>query len=118
MYTTAPDVLDKKIKALDQQIQEEAIRKANDALLEVRQESEKERILRQKEEEYEQAIDVLAKMILEENKQNIGENMVEKAKDKIDKKNKKANKKTKKEVEENEEEQKTIKRAGRPRKLK
>lgn len=118
MYTTAPDVLEKKIKALDQQIQEEAIRKANEALLEVRQESEKERILKQKEEEYEQAIDVLAKMILDENKQNIGQNMAEKAKEKIDKKNKKTTKKTRKEVEENEEEQTTVKRPGRPRKIK
>ena len=54
MYTTAPDVIAKKIKELDKQIEKEAYERANDAVLEVRQENEKEKILKQKEEQYEE----------------------------------------------------------------
>lgn len=112
MYTTAPDVIAKKIKELDKQIEKEAYERANDAVLEVRQENEKEKILKQKEEQYEDAIKKLAKIIIERNKNNIGTNTAERAKAKID--NKEEVKKEK-EVEQNEKEQKTVRR-GRPRK--
>ena len=112
MYTTAPDVIAKKIKELDKQIEKEAYERANDAVLEVRQENEKEKILKQKEEQYEDAIKKLAKIIIERNKNNIGTNTAERAKAKID--NKEEVKKEK-EVEQNEKEHKTVRR-GRPRK--
>lgn len=112
MYTTAPDVIAKKIKELDKQIEKEAYERANDAVLEVRQENEKEKILKQKEEQYEDAIKKLAKIIIERNKNNIGTNTAERAKAKIDNKEKV---KKEKEVEQNEKEQKTVRR-GRPRK--
>lgn len=112
MYTTAPDVIAKKIKELDKQIEKEAYERANDAVLEVRQENEKERMLKQKEEQYEDAIKKLAKIIIERNKNNIGTNTAERAKAKID--NEEEVKKEK-EVEQNEKEQKTVRR-GRPRK--
>lgn len=112
MYTTAPDVIAKKIKELDKQIEKEAYERANNAVLEVRQENEKERMLKQKEEQYEDAIKKLAKIIIERNKNNIGTNTAERAKAKID--NKEEVKKEK-EVEQNEKEQKTVRR-GRPRK--
>ncbi len=112
MYTTAPDVIAKKIKELDKQIEKEAYERANDAVLEVRQENEKEKLLKQKEEQYEDAIKKLAKIIIERNKNNIGTNTAERAKAKID--NKEEVKKEK-EVEQNEKEQKTVRR-GRPRK--
>ena len=112
MYTTAPDVIAKKIKELDKQIEKEAYERANDAVLEVRQENEKEKILKQKEEQYEDAIKKLAKIIIERNKNNIGTNTAERAKAKID--NKEEVKKEK-EVEQNEKEQKTVRR-GRLRK--
>ena len=112
MYTTAPDVIAKKIKELDKQIEKEAYERANDAVLEVRQENEKEKILKQKEEQYEDAIKKLAKIIIERNKNNIGTNTAERAKAKID--NKEEVKKEK-EGEQNEKEQKTVRR-GRPRK--
>ena len=86
MYTTAPDVIAKKIKELDKQIEKEAYERANDAVLEVRQENEKEKILKQKEEQYEDAIKKLAKIIIERNKNNIGTNTAERAKAKIDNK--------------------------------
>ena len=112
MYTTAPDVIAKKIKELDKQIEKEAYERANNAVLEVRQENEKERMLKQKEEQYEDAIKKLAKIIIERNKNNIGTNTAERAKAKID--NKEEVKKEK-DVEQNEKEQKTVRR-GTPRK--
>ena len=85
MYTTAPDVFVKKIKALNNKIEKEAMQKATNAVNEVRIESENERKLKEKEREYESAVKELAKMILNQNKPIIGTKTAEKAKEKIDK---------------------------------
>ena len=74
--------------------------------------ADKNYLLKQKEEQYEDAIKKLAKIIIVRNKNNIGTNTAERAKAKID--NKEEVKKEK-EVEQNEKEQKTVRR-GRPRK--
>lgn len=130
MYTTAPDVLDKRMKALDKKMEQEAFEMANNAVLEVRHEEEKERELKQKEAEFEDAVKALAKMILDQNRTTVGIKTSEKAKEKIDNKDKtddedksKENiantnktKESKKEVEQNEEKQTKTRRAGRPRK--
>ena len=124
MYTTSQDVLDKKIAALDKQIEQEAFERANQAILEVRQENEKERELKQKEAEFEDAVKSLAKIVLDQNRSTVGIKTAEKAKEKIDaagkqeKKTKTKAKEAKKEVEPNEEKQKKTRRAGRPRKIK
>ena len=116
MYTTAPNVLDKRIRILDRQIEKEAYERANQAITEVRQESERERMVKEREENYEDAIRTLAKMILERNKRTVGIKTAEKAKEKIDKKD--SNETKSKEVEQNEEKQKITRRPGRPRKVK
>lgn len=87
LYSTAQDVLDRKMKALDQKVEEEAIRKANDVLLEVAEENRKEREVREKEENLNDLISKMAKMIIDENENFVGAEMAEKAKDKIDKEN-------------------------------
>lgn len=111
LYITAPDVLDKRMKELDKQIEREAIEKANQAVLEVRQESEKERALREKEAEYRDIVAKMAGLVLDSNRDVLGDNVVEKAKEKVvTKEVKKGNK------EENANEQEKVKRAGRPRK--
>ena len=84
MYTTAPNVLDKRIRILDRQIEKEAYERANQAITEVRQESERERMVKEREENYEDAIRTLAKMILERNKRTVGIKTAEKAKEKIE----------------------------------
>jgi hypothetical protein len=116
MYTTAPNVLDKRIRILDRQIEKEAYERANQAITEVRQESERERMVKEREENYEDAIRTLAKMILERNKRTVGIKTAEKAKEKIDKED--SNETKSKEVEQNEEKQKITRRPGRPRKVK
>ena len=104
MYVTAPDVLDKRMKELDKQIEIDAITRANEAVYKARQESEKEKQLRKKEKELEESIVRLAKMIIDDNEDILGEDVVERAKENIDKEEEKAN------------EQKKTKRVGRPRK--
>ncbi len=84
LYVTAPDVLDKRIKVLNQRIEEEAIRKANEKLLEAAQESEKEREVKKKEKDMQELIRRMAKMIIEENEQLVGEETAQRAREKID----------------------------------
>ena len=85
LYVTAPNVLDKKMKELDKKIEEDAIRKANEKLLEVAEENEKERKVREKEENIDELINEMAKIMIDENKDFVGKEAAEKAKDKIDK---------------------------------
>ena len=89
LYVTAPDVLDKRMKVLDQRIEEEAIRKANEKLLEAAEESEKEREVRKKEQDLQALINKMAKMIIDENEELVGTETAEKSKEKIDQENRK-----------------------------
>lgn len=84
LYSTAQDVLDRKMKALDEKIEEEAIKKANEVLLNVAEESKKEREVKQKEENLNDLISQMAKMIIDENEDFVGTEMADKAKNKID----------------------------------
>ena len=88
LYVTAPDVFEKRIKELDKKIEEEAIRKANEKLVEVAEETEKQKAARKKEKDMENLIDKMAKMMLDENKDIVGKELAEKAKKKIDEENK------------------------------
>lgn len=85
LYTTAPDVLDNRMKELDIKIEEEAIKKANEAVYDVLDESEKQRKVREKEEELDALIDEMAKSLIEENKEALGQDVAKKAIKKINK---------------------------------
>lgn len=99
LYSTAPDVLDKKMKELDKQIEEEAYRKANEKVFEAK--SEKQKALERKKETKEDIIDNLAKLIIEQNKAMIGRDVAESAKEKVDEdKAKRRGRKPKQETEE------------------
>lgn len=84
LYTTAPDVIDKQIKELDRQIEEEAIQKAQEVVKEVR--SEKQKRLKEKQNQKEDLIDELAKIIINENKKVIGNDVAKIATEKINNK--------------------------------
>lgn len=114
LYTTAPDVLEKRMKELDKQIEIEAIQKANQAVLEVKQEREIEKKLREKEQNYDDVVAGMANLILEKNENILGSEIVKKAKEKIEIKDTKKAKRQTKEVKINEQEK--VKRAGKPRK--
>ncbi len=114
LYTTAPDILEKKMKELDKQIELDAIKKANDAVYEVRQEREMERKIKEKERDYDDIVSKLATLIIDENQANLGVEIAENAKEKVKNKNAKETKSVNKEENVNGKEK--VRRAGRPRK--
>ena len=92
LYSTAPDVLDKRMKELDIKIEEEAIKKANDVIMNVIEENQKQRRIKQKEAELDELIDQMAMALIEENKKSLGEDLANSAIDKIESDNKKKTK--------------------------
>lgn len=92
LYSTAPDALDKRMKELDIKIEQDAIKKANETIYDVIEESEKQRKVKQKEEALDKLIDQMAKALIEENKRSVGADVVEAAVEKIDKDSKKKTK--------------------------
>lgn len=111
LYTTAPDVLDKKMEELDKQIEFDAIQKANEAVDRVRHEREKERKLREKERDYKYIVENMANIILDSNEDMLGKEIVREAKEKISSMDSED-----KEELNNDKERNTNKRTGRPRK--
>ncbi len=95
LYSTAPDVLDKKMRTLDAKIEEEAFNKANEKVIEAQ--SAKERALRRKENNMDNLIDDLAKLIIEQNASSVGYDVAQNAinsieNDKQERKTEKTNK--------------------------
>jgi len=86
LYSTAPDVLDKRIRALDDQIEREAFEKAKQKVLEAK--SDKQRELEKKEDNMENLIDRMAKLIIEQNSVSLGSDITSRAIGKIKDKNK------------------------------
>ena len=70
LYSTAPDVLDKKMRELDRRIEEEAYNKANEKVIEAQ--SAKARALRRKEDTMENLISQMAQLIIEQNRMAVG----------------------------------------------
>lgn len=81
LYSTAPDILDKKMRALDRKIEEEAYNRANEKVKEAQ--SIKERALARKENNLENLIDNLAKLIIEQNAEAVGYDVAQNAIDGI-----------------------------------
>lgn len=84
LYTTAPDVLDKRMKALDERIEESATKLAKETIDEVR--LEKERKIIKKEENFEELVKQMAEALLKENEKYVGKDVAKKAINKINKK--------------------------------
>lgn len=89
MYSTAPDVFEKRIKEINIRIKEEAQKKANEVIIQAAEESEKERRAKQKEAEMEDLINQMANLIIEENESLVGLELAEKAKEKLSKQGRK-----------------------------
>lgn len=81
LYSTAPDVLDKKMKVLDDKIEEEAFKKANEKVFEARSDKQKE--LEEKENSMDSLINRMAQLIVEQNSGIIGQDIANRAKEKI-----------------------------------
>ena len=87
MYSTAPDVLEKKMKSLDRKIEEEARQKAQNIVTEVQDEKRAELI--RKEKSMDELIDDLAMSIIEQNRSYIGDEVAEESKKRVKKTSKK-----------------------------
>lgn len=81
LYSTAPDVLDKKIRALDAKITQEAFVKANNAVVEAK--SKKQKALERKENRMDDLIEQMAQLIIDENRAAIGNKVADEAQDVI-----------------------------------
>ena len=92
LYVTAQDVLQKRMKALDKKIEEKALDVAEEAVMF----ANSQEAIKDKEENIDDLIDELAKQLIEENRQYLGDDITERAKEEVDKKEGKKNvKKTK-----------------------
>lgn len=83
LYSTAPDVIDKKEKILDRQIQEEAIKLAREETNKVK--SEKQLRYENKSNSIQKMIQDMAQLIIEENKEYIGPEVADEAIENIQK---------------------------------
>lgn len=92
LYSTAPDVLDKRMKELDIKIEQDAIKKANETIFDVVEESEKQRRVKAKEDRLDELIDQMAKSLINENKRAVGNEIADAAIEKIEKDSKKKTK--------------------------
>lgn len=82
MYSTAEDVYEKKMKELDKMIEERAMEKARAKVKEAKSEIQKR--AEEKEKNMNQAIDEIARMILEQNEPYIGTEVKEVAIEKLE----------------------------------
>lgn len=98
LYLTAPDTLDRRMRALDKEIEEKALKLASETIEEVK--SEKELAVEEKEKSFDDLVKEMAEAILKENKAYIGDEVTEKSIEKINQKTKEEggsnNEKTKK----------------------
>jgi len=77
LYTTAQDVVDKQIKALDAHIEEEALKLAKEKVTEAR--SERQKMLQEKRNKKRDLISEIAELIIQENSQVVGKDIAEEA---------------------------------------
>lgn len=82
LYSTAPDVLDKKMKLLNKQIEDESMTLANEKINEVKR--EKEIAVIEKENNKEELVKEKAKELVKKHKKYIGEEIAKKAINKIE----------------------------------
>jgi len=77
LYSTAQDVLDKKMQALDEKIEREAVKLARETINVVRE--EKERKIKNKEVNFEALVKKMAEDMLKENQKYVGKEVTEKS---------------------------------------
>lgn len=82
LYSTGQDIIDKKIAALDEKIEQDALKLAIEKVEQVK--SEKEKKLAKKEKSFEELVKEMAKQMLQENQTILGQEIAKDAIDKID----------------------------------
>ena len=94
LYSTAPDVFEKKIKILDEKIREEAVDLANKSIEKVKNKSRMQEIADKKQKDMDNLISEFAKILLQENKATVGVDVANKAIEEIKEEDKKRKEKT------------------------
>ncbi len=120
LYSTAPDVTDKKLKLLNKQIEDEAVEKANQKINEAK--SEKELEIIEKEKNKDKIVNKKAIDMVRKHRKYIGTEVADKALEKLentsnDKKEKMQKEKNKEENEDVNVQEKTTTRRGRAKKI-
>ncbi len=82
LYSTAPDVLDKKMEALNKEIEAKALEMAKGYVDEIR--SEKEKAVEKKEKTFDELVKDMTKIVLKENEQYIGKEVTKEAIERVD----------------------------------
>lgn len=77
LYSTAPDVFEKKMKVLDKYIEEQAINVANRAIEKVKSKAQRE--AEKKENNLDELVDKMAELIISENRRYVGEKVAQEA---------------------------------------
>lgn len=91
LYTTAPDVVEKKIEELNKLIEKRSLDLANETIEEVTVRSKKRKELELKEKEMEDIIRSMARTMIEENEEYIGTAIAQEAIEEINKKSEEKN---------------------------
>ena len=99
LYSTSEDVYEKKLVELDKKIEDMAIEKAKNKIEVVKSKAEREAI--KKQQDMENLINEMAKIILESNKRYVGKDTADKAIKEIEKEENKKEKNNKKEEKDN-----------------
>lgn len=97
LYSTAPDIMDKKLKILDKEIEKKSVELANEKINDARRDKEIE--ILEKEKNKEELIKDNAKAMIKKHKKYIGEDVANKAIEKIEEENDKQQKVKKEEIE-------------------
>ena len=85
LYSTAPDVLDKRMKAINKAVEEKALELAKEKIEEIK--SEKQKIVDKKEEDFDKLVGELATLIIKENKKYVGKDVAKEAIKRINEEN-------------------------------
>lgn len=87
LYTTAPDVMEKKMAELDKVIKERALELANNTIEDVTIKSRKRKELEEREKNIKEIIRNMAKTMIEENEEYIGKEIAEESIKELEEKN-------------------------------
>ena len=79
LYSTAPDVFQRKVQALDAKIQQEALNLANDKIERIKAKSKIQKLAEEREESMDDLIRQMAQILLEENRKQVGAEIADKA---------------------------------------
>lgn len=77
LYSTAPDVLDKKMKAINKEVEEKALELAKQKVDEIK--SAKQKMVEKNEENFDKLVEDLATIMIKENKDYIGKDVANEA---------------------------------------